>query len=271
MKSLSILEWNIHGQGGAGGGNIPTWVKDEVNGQDIVVLTEFCGVSEGRNRFIADLEELGYHCVASENPAGNDILIAVKSCFPILDSSWVSCYGVNSLPENIRADIDCGGSVLTIAGLRIKALNRVHSNRKNRMRQEEFLWALNRIKGIKNPTLIAGDFNNNRRGSPNPDWSLSLMEERLDKAGFALYTPEGSSVFEEKPRFSEFPYDHFAAKGATMTLYSYERNFTSRDPSAYFLGRDFREPWYPGANEGDLAKVAPPFPDHAILKGTLFF
>lgn len=45
----------------------------------------------------------------------------------------------------------------------------------------------------------------------------------------------------------------------------YDRDFTGRDPLAYFLGRDFRQPWYPGADARELDSVAPPFPDHAAL------
>lgn len=271
MKNVSILEWNIHQQGGMGEGIIPSWVKDEVNGFDIVVLTEFCGICEGRNKFIVSLEGLGYHCVSSENPKGyrgcrNDILIAVKSNFAIQLCSWVPCYGVNntdSIPENLRVDINCGGKVLTILGVRIKTLGNF------KMRKQQLQWILNQIVDIKHPILIAGDFNHGKRGSCNLDWNKSIMEDMLKSTGFALYTPEGSSIYMVKNyRRYEFPEDHFITKGLEIDLQPYDRDFTQRDSGAYRWGSDFCEPWFPGKKQ---ESVEPPFPDHAILKGTLFF
>lgn len=282
MDPISILEWNINQRGGNGGGDIPPGVKDEINGFDIAVLTEFCGICEGRNKFIASLEELGYHCVASENPKGrgprgprNDILIAVKkSRLSIRQHSWVPCYDsikeLNTIPENLQVDIDCDGSILTVVGVRIKVLDKVPDNYK--IRKQEFKWVLDQVRDIKHPILMAGDFNHGRRGSPNQDWSMSIMEGMLKGKGFTLYTPEGSSIYcIENYNGNEFPDDHFAAKGAEVLLKPYDRGFTSLDPLAYFLGQDFKEKWYPGAREEDLAKVDSPSPDHAILKGTLRF
>lgn len=274
MENMSIFEWNIHQQGGVGKGIIPPWVKDEVSGFDIAVLTEFCGICEGRSKFIASLEGVGYHCVASQNPKGykgvrNDILIAVKSNFSIQQCSWVPCYGVDhsdSIPENLRVDIDCNGSILSVVGVRIRARDNY------KMRKQQFQWVLNQIVDIKHPILIAGDFNHGKRESGNPDWSISIMEGMLKNTGFALYTPEGSSIYCVKNYNGyEFPDDHFIAKGSEINLEPYNRDFTAHDPVAYRWGRDFQEPWYPGANLEELAKVDPSFPDHAILKGTLSF
>lgn len=271
MKEISILEWNIN-QRGRGEGIIPSWVKDEIGSSDIVILTEFCTKCRGRDDFIMDLEQLGYHCAVSENSKGNDILIAVKSKFCILGYSWEPCYGEDTIPENLRVDIDCDGRTLTVVGIRIKSLDGIKAHdERYRRRKRELRWVLNWIKDPKGSVLISGDFNNNRRGSPNTDWSLAVMEEMLKEQSFCLYTPEGSSIYEEKPQNAEFPYDHFAAKGVKITPFSYvyDRDFTRRDPLGYFLGRDFRKPWYPGAQ--DLPSVSPPLPDHAILKGTLSF
>lgn len=273
MNTISILEWNIHQRGGDGEGIIPPWVKDEINGFDIVVLTEFCTkkFDKKRTAFITELEQLGYHCATSENPKGNDVLIAVKKArLSILRHSWVPCYGskeLESIPENLQVDIDCVGRTLTVMGIRIRTLDHDY-----KMRRKECKWVLDRMRDIKHPILMAGDFNHGRRRSPNPDWSISIMEDMLKGKELTLYTPEGSSIFcEENYNGDEFPDDHFAAKGAEISLEPYDRDFTSREPLAYFLGRDFREQWHPGARDKDLAKVEPPFPDHAILKGTLHF
>lgn len=242
VSGVSVLEWNINQRGGRGKGDIPPWIADEINGFDVAVLTEFCTKCEGRSAFIAKLEQSGYRCAISENSRGNDILIAVKSSFSISKIVWEPCYGEDMIPENLRVDIECGDRTLTIMGIRIKSLDGKKSlDAINRLRQKEFLWTLNRLNDIKNPVLITGDFNNNKRGSPYTIWSMSIMESMLSAQGFDLYTPVGSSMYDE---ISIFPYDHFAAKGATVSALSYNRDFTKRDPVAYFLGRDFRESWY---------------------------
>lgn len=172
---MKLLTWNIHQQGGAGGGRIPPFVKDEIIGADIAALTECCtnSAGEGRQAFISDMTREGFCCAASENVGGNDILIAVKSGYPILDCSWAPCWGVDSIPENLRVDLDCGGTVLTVAAIRIKSLDGIKSPaEKNRLRRQEFCWALDWLKDIKNPVLLTGDWNNNRRGSENQDYLI---------------------------------------------------------------------------------------------------
>lgn len=257
-KSLSVMELNIHQQGGAGKGVIPPWVKEETSGFGIAVLTEVCTKCSCRSEFIGELEQLGYGCAASENRGGNDILIAVKSCFPICRSSWVPCYGNDSVPENLRVDIDCGGRLLTVLGVRIKDL---HGNAQKR--SDEFRLLLDWVKDTENPVLITGDFNNNRRGTSCEAWNLNVMEEMLSSKGFKLYTPEGGSIYQEG---SPFPYDHFIAKGVEIDLQPYDRDFTRRDRAVYRWGRDFCSGY--GAEK---ESVEPGFPDHAILKGTLRF
>ncbi len=258
--SVSVFEWNIHQQGGKGGGFTPPWVKDEINGFGIAALTEFCTKGSGRSTFIGGLEQLGYSCAASENRGGNDILIAVRSCFAICRSSWVPCYGDDSVPENLRVDIDCGGTVLTVLGVRIKDL---HGDAQKR--REEFQLLLDWVKDIENPVLIAGDFNtfnNNKCETTCKTWNINVMEEMLPK-DFVLYTPEGGSIFEEG---SPFTYDHFIAKGVEIDLQPYDRDFTRRDRTVYRWGRDFC-----GGYGAEKESVEPGFPDHAILKGTMRF
>ncbi len=278
MNPISIVEWNINQQGGTGAGVIPHWVKDEINGFDIVVLTEFCGTgtcSNGRNKFIADLESYGYQCAASENPPGcnrigsrNDILIAVKSTrLSIRQVSWVPCYDSNrdldSIPENLRVDIDCGGSLLSVIGIRIKALDNY------KLRKQEFLWVMDQIREIENPIIITGDFNNFRRGTTERSWNKTVIHELSMKERFNLHTPKGSSITKEHPpKEYEFPEDHFLVRNAEICEPVYDRSFTRRDKSIYRWGRDFCEQWQRGTNQ---EAVKPPFPDHAILKGTLYF
>ena len=261
MKKMTILEWNINQRGGRAGGVIPSWVKNEVGNFDLAVLTEFCTKCKGRDAFVEDLKQRGYACVCSENGGGNDVLIAVKREFPILKTVWEPCYAKDSVPENLRVDIDCHGQKLTVAGIRIKTIEQMTK------RKQEFKWALKWLENVEGPVLITGDCNNNRRDTTNTDWSLRVMEEQLEKKGFHLHTPAGSSIYEECPRYHEFAYDHFAARNVTLSGCAYLRDFTGRDPG-YVLGRDFREPWYPGAKSWS---VPPSLPDHAMLVGELSF
>lgn len=53
-------------------------------------------------------------------------------------------------------------------------------------------------------------------GSDNPDRSMDVMGKLLKGHGFRLYTPEGSSMFEERSDYAEFPYAHFAARGEDL-------------------------------------------------------
>ena len=42
------------------------------------------------------------------------------------------------------------------------------------------------------------------------------MGKLLKDHGFRLYTPEGSSMFEERSDYEEIPYAHFAARGEDL-------------------------------------------------------
>ncbi len=319
MKTLKVLEWNIHQQGGCGGGLIPPWVLEEMTRPrkwdeseglderepDIIICTEFCFSGERdefinrmgkaresrngpliypnpekayqdflkrgfftRDVFIKKLKEKKYDCRVSENMDGNDVLIAVRDCYQITNKSdFKRCYGVagaEEIPENCRVDIRVGEKMLTVFGVRIKTISDFS------MRRSQFTdWLLSQLSTIGNPVIVAGDFNNNRRGSPNKDWSLAVID-RLLSAGFKRYTPEGSSIYETEPEGGskyEFAEDHFIAKGITLKeLFPYSRKFARRDSIAYPWGEDFREPMQPGLRYKDLETVLPPYPDHAILK-----
>lgn len=273
MKELRIFEWNINQRGGEGRGVIPDFVVDVISQSDadIVVLTEFCTIKflNGRFQFINKMNDLGYYCYASNNGDGNDILIGVKRCDSIKHKFWgfQKCYGYPSLesfPENLRVDVDCGDcNILSIVGVRIRTVVE-YAQRRN-----EFQWVLDQIENIKNPIIIAGDFNHGRCNSINLDWNISIMKEMLVKEDFTLYTPTGSSISRMQNynknritgRYEEifFPDDHFATKGVVIEGKVYDREFTSRCPNK-------------GTYRGtDLSNVSPPFPDHAILKGTLIF
>lgn len=280
MKTLKVLEWNIHQQGGHGGGKIPEWVASEIKDADvdIAILTEVCTAGPGRDKFIQSLKD--YRCYTSENVGGNDVLIAVKECYVISDAApvWVPCYGDDMIPENLQVDINVDGTTVSVFGVRIKTTDDFG------MRRSQFAgWLLPQLSKIKNPVIIAGDFNNNRRGAEerfNKDripetqrWSIVQIDRLLETQfpDVIRKTPEGSSIYEVEPergQEDEFAEDHFLVKGLRcQKLFDYDRTFTTRDKIAYFMGKDFAEPWRPGMQEKDRLKVKPPYPDHAILMG----
>ena len=178
MTELSILEWNMNQRGGYGHGRIPTWVLDEILGYDIIVLTEFCQFDRSMD-FMGDLDDRGYQCSVSQHIIGNNVFIAVKNDFPIRKSIWTPCYGAgvqfpHLIPENLRVDIDCNGTILSVVGVRIKSLEEDYA-----FREKEFTWLLEWLGDIKNPVVIAGDFNNFRTRTPCKDWSLAVMDSRM--------------------------------------------------------------------------------------------
>lgn len=285
MKNISVLEWNINQRSGVGKGEIPYWIKDEIEAADadIVVLTEFCTQCYERIKFVNDLKRLGYHCVASENSVGNDMLIGVKSPLEILCCYWFPCQGVtrdekyDDIPENLSVDIDCDGTTLTVIGLRIKAFNRDTYRFKEIMskKREEFISILNSAKYIENPVLITGDFNNHRRGYDNENsYNIAAIDKILKETypGYVRNTPDGASWAEDSDNQDDhcFALDHFITKGISIKegTMMYDRSFVYRDAQTYKWGTNFQEPWHLNADLDKLPHVNPPFPDHAILKGT---
>lgn len=263
---VSFLEWNIHQQGRHS--CIPPWVLDEVIGSDIIVLTEFCTKCASGDRFIKGMADKKYECFTSGNPKGNDVLIAVRKrrtvSLPTITSDCVPCYDPHDLsrypniPENLRVDINCSGTIFTVVGIRIRTLD-------NKSRRAQFKWILRWLKSVENPIIIAGDFNNYRRCAENKfeqdnlskeeRWSM-VQIDRMLPPGFMRITPSGGSIFEAKKSFeNQFAEDHFIIKGIQgLTLFPYDRSFIKNDEKNYPAGENFQ-------------KIKVGCPDHAILRG----
>lgn len=139
-------------------------------------------------------------------------------------------------------------------------------------RKKEFQFILKQAAEIKNPILIAGDFNNNRRNTPVKIWNLNILEDLASNHGFILYTPPNDSSIRETN--SDIPEDHFLLKGldenGSITSYKYDREFTLRQfedkngKIIYKWGENFRN------YENWKAEYIPsPYPDHAMLIGNL--
>lgn len=281
VRALSVMVWNIHQQGGYGEGKIPLFVIDEIKKADIAILTEFCTrgprCAKGREQFIQALEAAGYQCCVSDNGTGNDVLIAVRKEYPIKSVDWEPCYkgedeDPERVPENLQVDIDVGGETVSVLGVRIKTTADFG------MRRSQFAhWLLPRLSKIKNPVIVAGDFNNNRRGveakfdkdrvPKTQRWSIVQMDHMLaerfpdKKEAVIRKTPAGGSIFEaESRRGPEFECaeDHFLIRGLRCEkLFDYDRDFAKGKAGkerGYMLSDDFFD-------------VPAGLPDHAILRG----
>lgn len=123
--------------------------------------------------------------------------------------------------------------------------------------------------------IVCGDFNNYRRGYDNKIWCLNEVYQICKNNNFSVKTPNGSSIYEEKPKDPkyEFPEDHFLLKGIkekNFTLFPYDRDFVENDKNIYKWNRDFQV--YLGKDKTGnnmYDSVPTPFPDHAILKCTV--
>lgn len=276
--TLTVETWNIHQQGGKGRGAIPGWVVDEIRGADMAILTEFCtetlACMDGRRRFIQRMEEAGYQCCASDNKDGNDILIAVKKEYPVQFVGWCPCYkeggceDPDRVPENLRVDIDVHGTTVTIFGVRIKDVpsknnkelreKGIEDTKQAEKRLTEFNklleWVEKKMKGGA-PVIVAGDFNNYRRGTTVKKWNIGEIKKLAEQKGLALVSPEHGGSWGGSS--SEFAEDHFLVAGMTcQTLFPYDRNFAK--------GEEGKKRGY---LDGDLSGVPVGIPDHAILRG----
>lgn len=225
-----------------------------------------------RDNFINELTVKGFNCGVSDNKDGNDVLIAVRDCYEIKPFTFEPCYGVagaEEIPENCRVDIRVGKKTLTVFGVRIKDEPSNKRKRKEykeqgrydgpqmQRRRKEFNELLVMTKraicrGDDHPLLIAGDFNNYQRDihkkSDFPKrvgWCLDILTTMAEREGLQVVTPEGTSWW--RNAYVEFPEDHFLVKGAKVERAEYDWGFAVKQ----------------------LGTIAPPFPDHAILKGSL--
>lgn len=108
--------------------------------------------------------------------------------------------------------------------------------------------------------IIAGDFNNYRRGTNLSNWNIN--EITCGRKEYNRYTPTGQSIYEcEKNNVDlEFAEDHFVTKGCVIKDFVYDRTFIYWEKHVYCEKMDF----------GDWKKLKG-FPDHAIIYGDIYF
>lgn len=268
---LKIMEWNINQRMNYSDRNMPNWIGEVIANEsaDIIALTE---VYKGNNWVNIKTEAFNSNYVVfetSNNSAGqNDVAIAIninklnviyaKTYFPmtqvIPDYLEVKCKAKETDKEFIFICI------------------RIHASVSDNIKRKELEHIMVAAED-KSTVIVCGDFNNYRRGFFNNVWCLTEIQNICKKNNFIVKTPDGSSIYGEKPNKMdfEFPEDHFLLKGIkekNFTLLAYDRDFVEKEKTIYKWGRDFqvylgKDP--DGNNIYDT--VPPPFPDHAILKG----
>lgn len=267
---LKIMEWNINQRMNYSGRNMPHWIAKVINEKDadIIALTE---VYKGNNweNIKSDFLNSNYALFeTSNNSAGqNDIVIAIninKINILYAKTYYPSEQGIPDYLE-VKCKDKESNSEFVIACIRIHALV------SDDVKCQELRHTMKVLKN-ESKVIVCGDFNNYRRGFVNNNWCLSTVHRICRENDFVVKTPEGSSIYQEKPRDVnyEFPEDHFLIKGIKeeeFTLFPYDRDFVEKDKKIYKWGRDFQV--YLGKDPSGkyiYDSVPTPFPDHAILE-----
>lgn len=227
------------------------------------MLTEFFRCSNAEDFLKKTFLEHGYSFEVTTNKGTNEVVIAwLNSKFTKtgVDKSAVTTEG-NNIPNYLRVDLtDLDGTVFTVVGARIRIVSCLK-------RKEEMRFVLEKLKEVRNPIILLGDFNNNRRSTTELDWNLKVIDAMLVEEDFSRFTPTGQSIYQEKaPRGYdyEFPEDHIMARGMLIHGESYDRDFVYKALEYYPWGKDFE---YYDYKLKRKESVRPGYPDHAIVKG----
>lgn len=253
-EKYKVIEWNINQRSGFGSEYIPEFVSDEIIEQkaDVIVLTEFFWCSNAEDFLKKTFTDHGYSYDTSTNEDTNNVVIAwLNSKLTKIDvDKSVITMGNNNVPNYLRVDLkELDGNVFSVVGVRIRIVSSIQ-------RKEEMKFILDKLKEISNPIILTGDFNNNRRATIDPNWSLKVIDEMIEK-NFTRYTPSGQSIYQENAMCGynyEFAEDHIMVRDMIIYEESYDRNFVCKALEYYPWGKDFKD-------------VGPGYPDHAIVKG----
>ena len=274
---LKVLEWNLNLRSD-GKNIIPDFVGAAIKEQDadIVVLTEFvfCKNAEDflNNTFANGYDYYPQKSMYDKNTQVNEILIAWKKDRIKLWEEEIyrqDCSKSEDVPNLLIIPLSVGECKLWVAGVRITmtSQNKVLEGKTNltefyiqqaELRYNEMkmvYYHLDKKAGDKARVLIAGDFNNYRRGTPRKEWNFNRIT--CNRGDYTPYTPNGDSWDGDK-KFIPAPEDHFITKNCFMENCKYERDFTKSTKEIY-------------KNGDRLLGIQPPNPDHAMLIGTLKF
>ncbi len=287
---LKVLEWNLNLRSD-GENIIPDFVGAAIKEQDadIVILTEFVFCENANNFLNKTFPDNDYDYYPKESmydkntqvnedekePRVNEILIAwKKSSLNLWENEkkeiyTQDCSKSEDVPNLLIIPLRKGRLKLWVAGVRITmtSQNKVLEGKTNltefyiqqaELRYNEMkmvYYHLDKKAGDKARVLIAGDFNNYRRGTPRKEWNFNRIT--CNRGDYTPYTPNGDSWDGDK-KFIPAPEDHFITKNCFMENCKYERDFTKSTKEIY-------------KNGDRLLGIQPPNPDHAMLIGTLKF
>ncbi len=267
---MKIIEWNINHRLGYSKQNMPEWVKTVVQEQkaDIIILTETSfNVPNWDKEYNSLVNREEYYVFSSNNTqvSNNEVTIAIKK--DIFDIEYVKSFlsEGNTYPDHL--EVHCihkeTEKRLVIVGMRI------HTSASKIDKQQEFKIILKSLEKDEN-VIIAGDFNNYRRGYSLDDWCLGKVKNLADENGFNMFTPSGGSIYKDNDGDYSFPEDHIFIKGndiKMVKLYPYDRTFVENDTIYTTWGKDFQR--YKGKDKNGknlYDSISDPFPDHAIIK-----
>lgn len=263
---MKIIEWNINHRLGYSKKDMPEWVKEVVQNKeaDIIILTETSFKVpnwEVEYQKLVDREKYYVFCSNNTQVANNEVTIAIKK--NIFDVAYVKNFFSNGHTYPDHLEVSCTHKEtkkkLVIIGMRIHAIEITDKQKKC-----EFETVLKSIEDEEN-VIIAGDFNNYRRGFQNCEWCLTKVNELAKSYCFDMFTPPKGSIYQDNEGDYSFPEDHIFVKGNSIKidkLYDYDRNFTEKSADIYPWGTDFQQ--YKGNKKYD--NIDDPFPDHAIIE-----
>lgn len=269
---LKIIEWNINQRLNYARKNMPEWIAEVIVKEeaDIVVLTE---VYRGNNW--EEIKKIAFEpCYAvfetsNGTAAQNDVVIAInvrKLEALCAKTHYPDKKGIPDCLEVMCKDRE-SNKRFSVFGARI------HASVSDDVKMKELAYIIAKT-GNSDTVIIAGDFNNNRRGfCENGRWNLSKIDEMINPFGFKRKTPEGSSIYRESKGNDiehEFAEDHFLIRGIEdidFELLSYDREFVKNDEIIYKWGKDFQFYLGKDCNGRIMSEYVPAsYPDHAILK-----
>ena len=285
-EEYKVIEWNI--DMAVNGEFIPVFVSEAIAKEeaDIVILTEFAFCKDENNQGMSAADFLkktfsdkGYDYYPkfptknTQNRA-DEVLIAWKREKFSVDKSCrifsAVCSPYKNVPNFLAVPlIDADGkNKLIAAGVRITMTTArrptepsptelaKYYQKQAQLRYKEMMMVyavLEMISEKDTKVLIAGDFNNYRRGTKIQEWNMDRIT--CGEKKYTAYTPAGGSC-DISTNGTEFPEDHFITRSCEIKDPDYNRGFTAYDRSIY-------------RNGNSLYGIKPPYPDHAMLTGTL--
>ena len=278
-----ILEWNINQASNRDRKNrLPEILIKELKLQnpDIIVLTEFCFCDNATEFLEKTFSQRGYEFYPTEATQStkngqNEVLIAWRSehfKYNTENSQSEIVTWSNNKPNYARVLLTdkTSNKNIIVAGVRIttaknipKGLDKETESKEYqkqatlRKQQMEYVYSTLDNYPI---VIIAGDFNNYRRGTNLKNWNIN--EITCSRKEYKRYTPIGQSIYECEKNNTDFEFaeDHFVAKGCAIKDFVYDRTFIYWEKQVYRDNMDFT----------DWEKLIG-FPDHAIIYGDIYF